>query len=138
MVELCEFALGGGEADTQAFGLADPALAICFGDAQREVVANLLKPTTLSWVDPQDRAADAAVLMLTAGSICSAAFAERDLASLEMSEEFFPFGVGGCPVFFTRTQSSAACYECAVAVDRFLGIDRLVAHCCGYMLVAQQ
>jgi hypothetical protein len=38
---LGEFVFGGGEADAESFGLAEPALAFGFGDAGGEVVADV-------------------------------------------------------------------------------------------------
>jgi hypothetical protein len=40
-VDLGEFVVGAGEADLESFDLAEPAFAFGFGDAGREVVADL-------------------------------------------------------------------------------------------------
>ncbi len=57
-VGLAELA-GGGEADAESFGFADPALALSFGDAGVEVVADLLQAVALGGIDSQEGAPDA-------------------------------------------------------------------------------
>ncbi len=54
-----------------------------------------------------------------------AAVAESKPAALEMTEEFLPLGVAGSTVFIAGAQLAAAGDERPVAVDGFLGIDRL-------------
>jgi hypothetical protein len=49
-------------------------------------------------------------------------------ALFEVGEEFVPFGVGGCPVFFAGSCLPAADDEGAVSFDGFSGVDRFVAH----------
>ena len=61
LVELREFLAGGCEADLQALGLAEPALALGFVDAGLEVVAQARQPGPLGRVGPQQRAPDAAL-----------------------------------------------------------------------------
>jgi hypothetical protein len=56
LVELSELVLGGGEADSQSFGFAEPALLFGFGDASGEVVADLLQPRPLGRVDAEEGA----------------------------------------------------------------------------------
>jgi hypothetical protein len=128
IVDLCEFVFGCGETDAEPFGFADPAFAFSFGDAGGKVVADVDQTVLLVGVDPQQWAADAAVFMDAACSVCSSAVAEGEATALEMSEEFVPFRVGGASVFFAWPQGAAAGYEGAVTVDGFLGIDGLVAH----------
>ena len=50
--DLAEFVFGPGKADLESLDLAEPALALRFGDAGREVVPDLLKPGSLLWVWP--------------------------------------------------------------------------------------
>src|SRR6266540_4347331 len=57
-VELGELVVGAGEADLQAFDLAEPAFALGFGDAVKQVVADLLQARALGRVGPQHRASD--------------------------------------------------------------------------------
>lgn len=84
LVELGQLVMGRGAAHAQTFSFAEPALLLSLVDALGEVVTDLLQPTTLSRVDPQNWATNAAVLVSTAGAPCSAAFAEGNLAALEM------------------------------------------------------
>jgi integrase len=58
-VEFGELALGGGEADAQALGFAQPALLLGFGDAGGQVVADLGQAGPLGWVCAQEGASDA-------------------------------------------------------------------------------
>ena len=128
VVDLCEIVFGRGEADAESFGFAGPAFAFGFGDAGGQVVADVDQTVPLVGVDSQQWAADAAVFVDTACSVCSSAVAEGEATVLEMSEELIPFRVGGASVFFAWPQGAAAGDEGAVAVDGFLGIDGLVAH----------
>ena len=107
-VDLGELRLGGGEADPEALGFAGPALAFGLGDAGGQAVADGLEARPLVRVDPQERAADAAVLMDAACSPGAAAVAEGELAALEVAEELFPFGVGRGAVLLTGPQGAAA------------------------------
>ena len=66
--------------------------------------------------------------MNAAGSVGPAAVAEGELAALEVAEELVPFLVGWGAVFLAGAQLAAAGDECPVAVDRFFGVDGLVAH----------
>jgi hypothetical protein len=68
-VDLCKFVLGGGQADPESFGFAEPALAYCFGDAGGEVVADVDQALRLGGVNAKEWAADAALT-------------ENDLASM--------------------------------------------------------
>jgi hypothetical protein len=72
-LDLGELVVGGGEADLEPFGFACPALLPGLGDAGRQVVADALEPLLLDGVDPQERAADAAVLVDAACSPGAAA-----------------------------------------------------------------
>ena len=62
-VDLGELVLGAGEADLQALGLAEPAFALSLGDAVVQVIPDLLEPSALGGVRPQERAPDARVFM---------------------------------------------------------------------------
>jgi len=53
LVHLGEFVLGSGEADFEAFGLAEPAVGFGFGDAVQEVVADLGQPAAFGGVGPE-------------------------------------------------------------------------------------
>jgi hypothetical protein len=123
VVELGELGVGGGEADAQALGFPGPAFAFGFGDAVGQIAADLLKPGALGRVRAQERAPDAAVLMLAACSPGTPAVAQGNPAALEVAEELVPFGVGGGAVFFGGAELSAAVDEGAVAVDGFFGVD---------------
>ena len=59
LVDLCELGLGSGQADAEAFDLAEPAFALGLGDAVEEVVAYVDQPVSLVGVGPEHRAADA-------------------------------------------------------------------------------
>jgi hypothetical protein len=124
-IGLSEFVVGGGEADLESFGFAGPAFAFGFGDAGEEVVADFFEAVPLGGVDAQEGAADAGVLVDAAGAVGSAAVAEGDAAALEVTEELLPLGVGGGAVFLAGAELAAAADEGAVAVDGFLGVDRL-------------
>ncbi|MGH3406271.1 MAG: hypothetical protein ACRDRJ_27795 [Streptosporangiaceae bacterium] len=65
LVELGEFLPGGGEADFQALGLAEPAFALGFLDAGGQVVAQGSQPGPLGWVRAQQRTSDALLTELT-------------------------------------------------------------------------
>jgi len=80
--ELCD---GGGEADLEAFRLAGPAFTFCLGDACGEAGADVAESLPLGGVDAEHRAADAAVLVDAAGSVCPAAVAEGEFAAFEVS-----------------------------------------------------
>jgi hypothetical protein len=69
-----------------------------------EGVAVLFEPAALDGVVPQDRASDAAVLVLSARAVCAAAFSGGELAAFEVAEEFVPFGVGRGAVFLAGAQ----------------------------------
>jgi hypothetical protein len=56
LVELGEFLFGAGEADFEAFDLAEPALSFCLGDAGQQVVADLNDPASLGGIGPQEAA----------------------------------------------------------------------------------
>ncbi|MGP0023633.1 MAG: hypothetical protein ACLPKE_09750 [Streptosporangiaceae bacterium] len=52
--DLGELVLGAGEADLEALDLAEPAFAFGLGDAVVQVVPDLLEPTPLGGVRPQE------------------------------------------------------------------------------------
>ena len=81
---------------------------------------------------------EAAVLVLATRAVCPAAFAERDLPTLEMAEEIIPFGIGRYAIFLARAQGAAARDEGSMSVDRLLWIDGLVAHSGVDVLVTQE
>jgi hypothetical protein len=56
-----ELVFGGGDADFDAFDLADPAAFVGFGEALAEVGDDLFESAPLGWVGPEHRAADAGV-----------------------------------------------------------------------------
>ncbi len=58
-VELGELVVGAGEADLEAFDLAEPAFAFGLVDAGKQVFADLFQPCPLRWVWPQERTSDA-------------------------------------------------------------------------------
>lgn len=58
-VELGELVFVAGEADSQPFDLAEPALALGFRDAGVKVVSDLHQAAALGGVGPEHRAADA-------------------------------------------------------------------------------
>ena len=90
------------EADFKTFDLAEPTLAFGFGDAVEEVVANLDQPVPLIGVWPEHRAAHACVLVDARCGERPPARPGRDLAPLEVAEEFLPFLVGVRTVFVVR------------------------------------
>jgi hypothetical protein len=49
-VELGELVVGAGEADLEAFDLAEPAFPLRLGDAGEQVVADLLQARSLRWL----------------------------------------------------------------------------------------
>jgi hypothetical protein len=63
LVHLGEFLAGGGQADLQALGFSGPVFALGFAGAGDQVVADLGQPRPLGGVGPQQRAADAGVLV---------------------------------------------------------------------------
>jgi len=129
-VDLSELVFGAGVADFEAFCFAGPALAFGLGDAGGEAVSYFLKPVPLGGVDAQHRAADAAVLVDAAGSVCPPAVAEGELAALEVAEELLPFGVGRGAVFGAGPQCAAAGEEGQVGLDGLVGVDGFVAEFC--------
>jgi len=64
-VDLGELVLGAGEADLEALDLAEPALAFGLGDAVVQVDSDLLEPSALGGVRPQERASDVPLTELT-------------------------------------------------------------------------
>ena len=103
LVHLGEFVVGGGEADLQALGFAGPAFALGLAGAGDQVVADLGQPWPLGGVGPQQRAADAGVLVDAGGGVGAAAGAQRQLAPFEVAEELGPFLIGGDAVFLGGT-----------------------------------
>jgi hypothetical protein len=63
LVELREFPFGAGEADFETFDLAEPTLALGFGDAGQQVVADRGDPLPLGGIGPQQAAPEAVVLV---------------------------------------------------------------------------
>jgi hypothetical protein len=70
---------------------------------------------------------EAGVLVDAGGAECPSADAGGDFAVFEVAEEFSPFGVGGGAVFVGGPQGPAAGEEGQVGLDRFVGVDGLVA-----------
>jgi hypothetical protein len=64
LVELRELVPGGGEADAQALGLAEPALPFGLGDAGGEVVAEVGQAWPLVRVDAEDGASNAGPVVI--------------------------------------------------------------------------
>ncbi|MFD7019126.1 hypothetical protein [Streptomyces sp. NPDC059928] len=124
VVELGEFGVGRGEADLEPFGLAGPALSLGLGDPVDAVVADVHQAGPLGRGGPQERAADATVLMNATGAVGPAAVTEGDLSALEVAEELLPLLLGGAAVLLAGPQVPAAGDERPVSVDDFLGIDR--------------
>jgi hypothetical protein len=62
-IELSQLVLGAGQTDLKAFNLAEPALALSFGDPIDQVVPDLDQPVSLGRLGPQKRASDASVLV---------------------------------------------------------------------------
>ncbi len=110
-VGLGELGGGGGEADLESFSFPGPAFAFGFGDAGGEVGVDVLEPGPLVWVDPQQRAPDAAVLVDAAGAVDASAVAEGDPASFEVAEELVPFLVRRGAVFLVRAIRSQMLIE---------------------------
>jgi hypothetical protein len=67
-VGLGELVVGGGEADLESLGFADPAFALGFGDASQEVVADLFEAVPLGGVDSEEGASDDPLTELTEGA----------------------------------------------------------------------
>jgi hypothetical protein len=63
------------------------------------------------------------------GGVGATAQAGGHLATFPVTEELFPFGVGGDAVFLTGALASPSGQEGQVRLDRLVGIDRLVAEC---------
>lgn len=76
--------LGAGETDLKAFGLAEPDLALSFGDPIDPLVADLDQPVSLGRLGSQERASDASVLVDARGSERPSAGSEEELAFLEV------------------------------------------------------
>lgn len=64
-VELGELVVGAGEANLEAFDLAEPAFGLGLGDAGDQVVADLFRLCSLGWVWSQERTSDRWVFDLT-------------------------------------------------------------------------
>src|SRR6266516_3264443 len=88
VVDLGELVFGAGEADFEAFGFAEPAFAFGFGDAGKEVVADLGDAGPLGGVWPVQGAAQAGVLVDAGGA--DGAAAEEGQVGLDRF-----LGVGG-------------------------------------------
>ena len=105
--DLNDLGFGSGEADAQPFNFAEPTLPFSFGDPVEEVVADLHQPGTLRRIWPQERAADAGVLMDACRSVCAGAGADGNLSALEVTEEVVPLGIGGGAVLLGGPQGPA-------------------------------
>jgi hypothetical protein len=123
--ELDELAVGAGEADLEAFDLAEPALALGFGDAGGEVVADLLQARSLRWVWSQERTSDTRVFMNAGRSERASAGPDGHLSFLEVGEEGIPLLVGRGSVFFAGAGRPAPGNKRPVRLDRFGWVDRL-------------
>jgi hypothetical protein len=110
-----------GEADLQAFDFAEPSLCAGFLDPGQEVVADVDESLALGWVGSQEGAAKAGMFVDAGGGVGAPAGAQRDLAVLEVAEEFLLFLGGGGAVFLGGAQGAPAGDEGAVAVDGFVG-----------------
>jgi hypothetical protein len=128
LIELGEFGGRGGEADVEAFDLAEPVLLLGFGDSVAEVVADLDEARPLRRIGSKEGTAKAAVFVNAVGSIGATAVAKRDSAALEVAEELLPFLLGGGAVLLAGAKGATAGDERAVAVDGLLGVDRFVSH----------
>jgi hypothetical protein len=93
-VDLGEFFLGSGEADLEALDFAEPALAVGFGDAGYQVVADLGDAGPLGGVWPVQGTPQAAVLVDARRAERPPADAGGDLSAFEVAEELGPFLVG--------------------------------------------
>jgi hypothetical protein len=62
-LRLLSLAVGGVETDPESFDFAKPAVATCFADTFAEVVDDLDELAALAWVDLEDGAADAGMLV---------------------------------------------------------------------------
>ena len=71
---------------------------------------------------------ETSVFMRTWGSVVAAADPERDLAQLEVGQEFVPFCSGELTVFFAGPLGPAAGDERPVVGDHVFGVDRGIAH----------
>ena len=89
-----ELLFGGGDCHLESFDFAEPPLIASLGEAGVEVLEDLLEATRLGRVRAEERAAEAGVFVFARGAVGPAADPEFDLASLEMPEELFPFGIG--------------------------------------------
>ncbi|WP_426939805.1 hypothetical protein [Pseudarthrobacter sp. S6] len=63
LVHFGKFGAGPCEADFEAFGFSEPAVGLGFGDALNEVIADLCQTGSGRGIGPQQRAAQAAVLV---------------------------------------------------------------------------
>ena len=127
-VNLGQLLLRGGEADAEPVSLAEPAFALCFGDAGGEVVTDVDQALPLGGIDAKEWTANATVFVDAAGPVGASAVAEGEAATLEVAEELVRFRVAGVPVFLAGSQAAAAGDEGPVAVDGLLGVDGFVAH----------
>ena len=131
-----ELLFGCGDADLNAFELAEPAFSFSFQASLREVDADLFEPGPLGGVGAQHRAADASVFMDAGSAIGATAGSEFDFAFEEVGVELVELRIGGCPVVVAGAQGSAPVDVGAeVADDVFIenggvtlgGVDVLVA-----------
>ncbi|MGW2207440.1 hypothetical protein [Streptomyces sp. NPDC001774] len=107
-VELREFRLGAGEADFEPFDLAEPALSVGFGNASNEVVTDFCEARPLCGIWAKHGTPDAGVFMDAGCAVGAPAGAERNLASFEVTQEFFPFLFGGSAVFLAGADGSTS------------------------------
>ena len=103
LVHFGKFGPGPCEADFEAFGFSEPAVGLGFGDALDEVVADLCQAGSGCGIGPQQRAAQAAVLVDAGRVVGAAAVTDGNLAVFEVADELGPFRIGGGAVFLAGT-----------------------------------
>jgi len=105
VAELCEphglgaFLVEEAESEVDAFDLAKPPVGLSAFTAGKEVGLDLVEAVDHLRIDPQHRAADAAVLVFAGRGVRAPALAEFDLAFVEVLIELGPFGLGHRTVF---------------------------------------
>ncbi len=90
LVDLSQLALRTGEADVQPFDLAVPSFAFGLGDAGDAIVADVSQPGPLGRIRSEERASDTSMLVNAVSAIGPSTVPERELAPLEVAEEFLP------------------------------------------------
>lgn len=111
-----ELVLGGGKAGLDRGDFAEPALFLCLAEPIEQVGVDLLKPGHLRGVGPQDRAADAGMLVYARGAEVAYAHAQSDLPQLEVVQEVAPLLGGGFAVLLAGPQRGTAGNEGPVVV----------------------